>query len=105
MFFADSISGRNATRGGVSADRRVRKSVGWRIDYQIATPGIAGLARATDIYAQEKFFRPCAALGRLRYFGGLTGILQMRLDDLLFTQGFGTRYDCRHIVLSGAIFD
>lgn len=27
----------------------------------------------------------------------------MRLDDLLFTQGFGTRYDCRHIVLSGAI--
>ena len=31
------------------------KNVGWRIDYQIATPGIAGLARATDIYAQEKF--------------------------------------------------
>lgn len=31
------------------------KNVGWRIDYQIATPGIAELARATDIYAAEKF--------------------------------------------------
>ncbi|MDO5530406.1 exodeoxyribonuclease III [Sutterella sp.] len=31
------------------------KNVGWRIDYQIATPGVAGTARATDIYAAEKF--------------------------------------------------
>lgn len=27
----------------------------------------------------------------------------MKLDDLLFSQGFGTRYDCRRIVSSGAI--
>lgn len=31
------------------------KNVGWRIDYQIATPDLAELARATDIYAEEKF--------------------------------------------------
>ena len=31
------------------------KNVGWRIDYELATPGIAALARATDIYAAEKF--------------------------------------------------
>lgn len=31
------------------------KNVGWRIDYELATPGIAALARATDIYAEEKF--------------------------------------------------
>lgn len=31
------------------------KNVGWRIDYQIATPGFAERARATDIYATEKF--------------------------------------------------
>lgn len=27
----------------------------------------------------------------------------MKLDDLLFTQGFGTRYDCRNIIAAGAI--
>ena len=27
----------------------------------------------------------------------------MTLADILFTQGFGTRYDCRQIVLSGAV--
>lgn len=27
----------------------------------------------------------------------------MQLDDLLFTQGFGTRYDCAQMILAGAI--
>ncbi len=31
------------------------KNVGWRIDYQIATPGIASTARATNIYKDERF--------------------------------------------------
>jgi exodeoxyribonuclease-3 len=31
------------------------KNVGWRLDYQIATPGIADAARATDIYTAERF--------------------------------------------------
>lgn len=31
------------------------KNVGWRIDYQLATPGIAETARATSIYKQERF--------------------------------------------------
>ena len=31
------------------------KNVGWRIDYQIATPGIAAQARATSIYRDERF--------------------------------------------------
>ncbi len=31
------------------------KNVGWRIDYQIATPGLAARAKGTDIYAAEKF--------------------------------------------------
>jgi exodeoxyribonuclease-3 len=31
------------------------KDVGWRIDYQIATPGIAEAARATSIYKMERF--------------------------------------------------
>jgi exodeoxyribonuclease-3 len=31
------------------------KNVGWRIDYQIATPGIARLARKTAIYKDERF--------------------------------------------------
>lgn len=31
------------------------KNVGWRIDYQIATPGIAALARNTGIFPDEKF--------------------------------------------------
>ena len=36
------------------ANARAR-NIGWRIDYQIATPGIAKLARATSIYTQEIF--------------------------------------------------
>ena len=31
------------------------KNVGWRIDYQIATPCIAERARATDIYVGKRF--------------------------------------------------
>lgn len=31
------------------------KNVGWRIDYQIATPGIAAIAVATSIYKDERF--------------------------------------------------
>ena len=31
------------------------KNVGWRIDYQIATPGLAEKAAATSIYTGEKF--------------------------------------------------
>ncbi len=31
------------------------KNVGWRIDYQIATPGIAGSAKATSIFKDIKF--------------------------------------------------
>jgi exodeoxyribonuclease-3 len=31
------------------------KNVGWRIDYQIATPGIAGRATAVSIYKTERF--------------------------------------------------
>lgn len=35
--------------------RAREKNVGWRIDYQVGTPGIAEKARETDIYAAEKF--------------------------------------------------
>ena len=35
--------------------RAREKNVGWRIDYQVGTPGIAEKARETDIYASEKF--------------------------------------------------
>lgn len=31
------------------------KNVGWRIDYQIATPGLAALARKCDIYTRRRF--------------------------------------------------
>ena len=31
------------------------KNVGWRIDYQIATPGLAAQARNTSIYKDERF--------------------------------------------------
>ncbi len=31
------------------------KNVGWRIDYQIATPGIAGTARAAAVYKEQRF--------------------------------------------------
>jgi exodeoxyribonuclease III len=31
------------------------KNVGWRIDYQIATPGIAGKAKRTKIYKSKRF--------------------------------------------------
>jgi exodeoxyribonuclease-3 len=31
------------------------KNVGWRIDYQITTPGLAGAARAAQIYKAQRF--------------------------------------------------
>jgi len=31
------------------------KNVGWRIDYQIATPGVAKRARTADIYTKQRF--------------------------------------------------
>lgn len=31
------------------------KNVGWRIDYQIATPGLAQRAQAADIYKEQRF--------------------------------------------------
>lgn len=31
------------------------KNVGWRIDYQIATPGVAAVARAASVYKQQRF--------------------------------------------------
>jgi exodeoxyribonuclease-3 len=31
------------------------KNVGWRIDYQVATPGIAALAKSASIYKEERF--------------------------------------------------
>ena len=31
------------------------KNVGWRIDYQVATPGIAVLAKHSEIYKEERF--------------------------------------------------
>jgi exodeoxyribonuclease III len=31
------------------------KNVGWRIDYQIATPEIAGAAQSADIYREQRF--------------------------------------------------
>lgn len=31
------------------------KNVGWRIDYEIATPNIAALAQSTDIHAADRF--------------------------------------------------
>ena len=31
------------------------KNVGWRIDYHVATPGIAAQAKAVSIYKDERF--------------------------------------------------
>jgi exodeoxyribonuclease-3 len=31
------------------------KNVGWRLDYQLATPGLAAKARSTSIYKDERF--------------------------------------------------
>ena len=31
------------------------KNVGWRLDYHVATPALARLARRESIYRQEKF--------------------------------------------------
>ena len=31
------------------------KNVGWRLDYQLATPGLAALARKEHIYLDQRF--------------------------------------------------
>ena len=31
------------------------KNVGWRIDYQVATPELAGSARRAEVYKDERF--------------------------------------------------
>jgi exodeoxyribonuclease-3 len=31
------------------------KNVGWRIDYQVATPGLGSSARAARIYTRQRF--------------------------------------------------
>ena len=31
------------------------KNVGWRIDYQIVSPGLSGKATSTEIYKEERF--------------------------------------------------
>ena len=36
------------------------KNVGWRIDYQVVTPGLGKLAKRTAIYKEEALFRSCA---------------------------------------------
>ena len=52
---ARSIRAPSSTRGGRTAASRGTKNVGWRIDYQIATPGIAQRARAVSIYKNRRF--------------------------------------------------
>ncbi len=42
------------------------KNVGWRIDYQIATPGIAGKAKRVEGVPRYQIQRPRAAYHRLR---------------------------------------
>ena len=37
------------------------KNVGWRLDYHLATPGVAALARRESIYLEQRFLRPRAA--------------------------------------------
>lgn len=31
------------------------KNVGWRLDYQLATPGIAAAARAASVFKEQRF--------------------------------------------------
>ena len=45
------------------------KNVGWRLDYQIATPGIAATARAASDLQGAALFRSRAAHHRLRLHG------------------------------------
>jgi exodeoxyribonuclease-3 len=41
------------------------KNVGWRIDYQVATPAVAATATKESIYKRRRFLRPRAAHDRL----------------------------------------
>ncbi len=49
MYFAGSNCDPGSTRGGRTAGQAWAKNVGWRIDYQVATRGIAATAHAATI--------------------------------------------------------
>ena len=53
--FECSILGRSEYTWWSQRGQARAKNVGWRIDYQITTPGIAALARNTGIFPDEKF--------------------------------------------------
>ncbi len=55
MSFAGSTRSPISTRGGPNRGQAWARNVGWRIDYQIATPGIAATARAASIYTNRRF--------------------------------------------------
>ena len=43
------------TPGGPIAARPGPRNVGWRIDYQVVSPGLAGAARRAEIYKAQRF--------------------------------------------------
>ena len=44
-----------AYTGGATAARPWANNVGWRIDYQLATPGVAALAKDVSVYKAQRF--------------------------------------------------
>ncbi len=52
---AASIRGRSSYTWWSNRGQAWAKNVGWRIDYQIATPGIAAKATAAAIYTNRRF--------------------------------------------------
>ena len=52
---AASMPSPTSTPGGRTAGSRGRKNVGWRIDYQVTSPRLAGAARAAQIYRERRF--------------------------------------------------
>ena len=69
-----STRGPSSTRGGRIAAQAWAKNVGWRIDYQIATPGIAATARAASIYTNRRFSDHAPLDHRLRLRAALTRV-------------------------------
>ncbi len=55
MYFAGSNCDPGSTRGGRTAGQAWAKYVGWRIDYQVATRGIAATAHTATIYQNRRF--------------------------------------------------
>ena len=43
------------THGGATGGQAYANNVGWRLDYHLATPAMAALARTESIYKGEKF--------------------------------------------------